>query len=537
MTRHFGKSLLFIAIFPAVAFMSFVGMRGVVSTHMKRAFISDTTIWGFEKDVSVTPLGSQIVARVIGPSLPGETLPNPNNTNAKYGINETDIGIMWETDRHEIMVAFGDNFGTTNGKDQVNWKSNALAVSADRNMKDGLTFSRMIMEGKQVKELIPSKKKSGQKEGAPDFEVTCIPTAGISVGKRQFINYMSIHQWQLGGNNDKWNVNYSALAYSDDYGQHWIKSGVKWAANGVFAQTAYLKKDGKVYMFGTPSGRYGNVYVARVAEKSMLNRKAYEYWNGSVWIIGDETAAKNITYGATAEMSVAYNARFKRYFMMYLSVTRRAIVFRDAADVTDEWSEEKVIVEDNGNCVYAPYSHPWFSSSDELYFFVSHACPKWAIFLYHTPLRKDSAGFNMVSEGGFEEYPKDSISYRTQWKVPNATAVADAHSGAVACNVFNDSSGITKDVAVQTVAVKPNTDYILTGWAKTSTENSTGVRFGVRKATGGVDDYNPVVSKAGWTKLVKEFNSGNNTAVNVFCSLQGAPGLYVLLDDVSLNPK
>lgn len=536
MKSHIIKSLILIALFPFFAYLSFGWKQRPGDETAKCNYSRDTNICSFDKVASVKPANTTIVARVVGTPLTGECLPNPNNTNANYGINETDIGVMWETHKHEIMSVFGDNFGTTNGKDQVNWKSNALATSSDKNMKDGLSFSRMILDSGKVKELITSRAKTGQKEGAPDFEVTCIPTAGIAVGKRQYINYMSIHQWALGGDNDKWSVNYSELAYSDDYGQNWIKSGLKWAGNGNFAQTAYLKKDGKVYMFGTPSGRYGNVHVARVNEKDMLNKEAYEYWNSKQWVAGDESEAKNITCGATAEMSVAYNAYYKRYFMMYLSVTRRAIVFRDADDVTGNWSEEKVLMEDSGHCVYAPYFHPWFSSGKELYFVVSHACPKWAIFLYHADLNQDADGLNMVSEGSFEDYPQNPIAYRTQWNVPNATAVDDAHSGVVACKLSNDSSGVTKDVAVQNVAVKPNTNYVLTGWVKTSVKNNK-VHFGVRKQNGGTDEANPEISTTEWTKLVKEFNSGNNTTVAVFCSLQGAPGLSVILDDVSLKPK
>jgi len=484
-----------------------------------------------ETVTSILPVNIQRIARVTGASLPGETYPNPNDTYANYGIAATDLGIMWDNGKGEIMIAFGDNFG----ENMTNWKSNAIGISSDKNMADGLTISRMIMDGNQVKEILPSGRKQGQPESDPNFEITCIPTAGISVGDRQFIYYMSVHQWELGGDNDNWILNWGEIAYSDDNGQNWTKSGVKWGRDSKFAQGAYLKQDGKVYMFGTQAGRYGSVFLARVDENNMLEKNLYEYWNGSAWVT-DESAATAVTFGSTSEMSVAYNSYYNRYFMIYLSVDRRAIVYRDAENITGEWSREKILMEEDGNALYAPYFHPWFNDGKEMYYFISHASPTWNTFLVYADLEEDPAGFNMISEGGFEEYPSNEISYRTPWWLPDSEATDDAKSGSVACKLVNGQDGAFKDAALQTVAVKRNTDYILTGWCKGSWDDVRGAWFGVRKPDGSIQDYNPVIN-SDWTKMSIEFNSGDNTTVDVFCGLWGWPDLYIILDDIHLQPK
>lgn len=49
-------------------------------------------------------------------------------------------------------------------------------------------------------------------------EVTVIPTAGVSVGNRQYVNFTSVSQW---GNPGQWSTNFSAVAVSDANGETW----------------------------------------------------------------------------------------------------------------------------------------------------------------------------------------------------------------------------------------------------------------------------------------------------------------------------
>ena len=203
---------------------------------------------GGEQVFSIEAVNCRRVARVIGKSA--EDLPNPNDTPKRFGMASTDFGNMWDTGENSVFCIFGDNFNSYGG----DWLSNAIAVSTDRNMEDGLYYDSMLWDDslKKRKEIIH------RNEGE---EVTCIPTAGFGLpvegGHRQYVNYMSIRQWALGGDNDSWAVNYSEIVYSDDMGNTWTKSGVKWDSDSKFAQVAYVVQEDTVYMWGTPSGRHG----------------------------------------------------------------------------------------------------------------------------------------------------------------------------------------------------------------------------------------------------------------------------------------
>src|SRR5258707_9537963 len=45
-----------------------------------------------------------------------------------------------------------------------------------------------------------------------------IPMAGISVGRTQYVDFMSVKEW---GSNRQWTTNFSAIAMSPDNGQNW----------------------------------------------------------------------------------------------------------------------------------------------------------------------------------------------------------------------------------------------------------------------------------------------------------------------------
>jgi S-formylglutathione hydrolase FrmB len=88
----------------------------------------------------------------------------------------------------------------------------------------------------------------------------------------------------------------------------------------------------------------------------------------------------------------------------------------------------------------------------------------------------------------------------------------------------------------QTVPVAANTEYTLTGWLRTSGNNSAGY-FGVRDTSGNVigeDEYN---SLGGYTQLTVSLNTGNNTSVVVYGGLWAQnQGTWMQIDDVSLTP-
>jgi hypothetical protein len=264
-----------------------------------------------------------------------------NATEARYQIKGTDLGIMWADDRGQILAAFGDTFGSrwagpgTGFGDpaEVDWRSNTLARSSDRNPAGGMSFTDFVTDhANHAKELLPSLKRDG-------VEISKIPTGGINVGGRNYLAYMSVRHFGQPGH---WTTNYSGIAYSDDGGQSWVAAPTTLrpntpASDDIFQMIAFARRDGFVYAFGTPNGRFGNAYVARVPEQQLVNPLAYEYWTGTAWQLGASMIAAPIVTGPVGELSVRYDEILHSWEMMYLDEPRGAIVVRLAPQPTGPW--------------------------------------------------------------------------------------------------------------------------------------------------------------------------------------------------------
>ena len=114
------------------------------------------------------------------------------NTKDEWDIGATDLGVMWEDGEGGILTAFGDTF-TNPGKDGAgfdNWRSNVLLRSIDEELADGMSFHWALTgEDGKAKGIIEGKKVDNE-------EMTVIPTAGISVDKRQYLDFMSVRHWE-----------------------------------------------------------------------------------------------------------------------------------------------------------------------------------------------------------------------------------------------------------------------------------------------------------------------------------------------------
>ena len=256
---------------------------------------------------AVAALAAMVTAASLGLAVPGEaqtTQPDGviglaervavltgaqsiNATETRYRVKGTDLGIMWTDDRGQILAAFGDTFGPgwagiSSGfanPTAIDWRSNTLARSTDRNPSNGMSFSNFVTDRPgHAKELLPSLKKDG-------VEMTKIPTGGINVGGRNYLAYMSIRSFTQPGH---WLTNHSGIAYSDDGGQTWKDAPSARRPNTAgfddqFQMIAFARRDGFVYAFGTPNGRFGDAHVARVPEQHLLDQSAYEYWTDKAW--------------------------------------------------------------------------------------------------------------------------------------------------------------------------------------------------------------------------------------------------------------
>lgn len=489
----------------------------------------------------ISPISTEYVSRVTGDSE-NDNLPNPTNTYTNFALPATDYGIMWEAGNGNILSAFGDNW--TDKAFKQNWKSNTLGITSNSDLENGIKFSAFVMDGNARKEIIP--------HTAGDNTFSYIPSAGIAVGRRQYMLFSKHIMKPEPATPDSYLSEYSELAYSDDYGQNWVRSGVQWSGTGNFVQGSFVKINGFVYFYGIPSGRLGVVKVARVLEDRMLEKSAWRYWDGNKWN-ANENAAIAITQGPAGELSVFYNSFYNRYIMMYLSVSNRAIVFRQSDNPEGDWSGEQILQEDTGEGLYGPSVHPYGKDGKDIYYVVSHAmnfaktAQMWNVYLMKTSLDVSPERFNLVSEGGFEDYPTHDLPYRSFWYFPEPSHAGNVymdrttvHSGKVAVRIDNPKDNWV--CIFQTVAVKPNTDYEMTCWAKTRFSDSRALFLCAKTAdnVGELACVNPLLTDYEWRKVSLKFNSGNNGAINVFINTAGwttdkGENLYIYVDDVCLS--
>ncbi|PXX09291.1 DUF4185 domain-containing protein [Mycolicibacterium moriokaense] len=319
------------------------------------------------------PPGTSLIGWVTGPDSPNETL-------KRFAISGTDLGIMWDNGSREVLMAFGDTSGYCSVPGHQ-WRYNTLFRS-----QDGALAKTITVAGSPLWAPGISKQIINSTRWAPS-ETGIIPTAGVSAGGAQYLNFMSIKSWDANG---AWTTNYSGIAVSPDNGEHWgvypgsVRSARPDAVPGApfvpgnenFQQGAFLKPgpgDPYLYSFGTPSGRGGSAYVARMRPGAVPDLRQYEYFNSdsNSWVPANPGAATPVIPGPVGEMSAQYNTYLRQYLTMYTN-GGNDVVMRTAPAPQGPWSPEQVIVPSMQfpGGIYAPFLHPW-STGRELYFNLS----------------------------------------------------------------------------------------------------------------------------------------------------------------------
>jgi hypothetical protein len=287
---------------------------------------------------------------------------------------------MWDNGNpanHQVLMAFGDTNGFC-GIPGKQWRYNTLMRSQDGALSktvavpDGVPSNRF--SGSPVWKVGISKQIINSINRAPE-ETGIIPTAGTSVGGNQYVNFMSIRDWDNPGS---WSTNFSAIAMSSDNGETWgVYPGTIRTPDGgneKFQMGAFLKPapgDPYLYSFGTPNGRGGSAFVSRVPPNLVPDLTKYEYWDGGTWVPGNPAAAAPVIPGPMGEMSAQYNTYLKQYVALYCNGPND-VVMRTAPAPQGPWSPESVLVTSNEipGGIYAPFLHPW-STGKELYYNLS----------------------------------------------------------------------------------------------------------------------------------------------------------------------
>jgi hypothetical protein len=303
----------------------------------------------------------EFVAWVTGPQ-------SPNWGTNHYDVDGTDLGSIFEMN-NRLYMAFGDTYSCcrplfSGGAGGGNWRSNVLAYTTDRDLDDGITFDNMISDQDRDARAVLQKMPG---------DYTVIPTYGISINDRMYLHYMAVREWDSPG---KWTLNRSGWAYSDDQGETWTQpENATWNGDTNFAQTAIVRRDGYLYLFGIHAGRFGSAALARVPEEQVLNMGIYQYWDGSTWSKNLKDAAA-VASGPIGELSVAWSPYLDRWIMTYLDENQHAIVIRDAPELTGPWNRPQVLVSDaEYPSLYGAFLYPITGTSDTIYFNMSQWGP------------------------------------------------------------------------------------------------------------------------------------------------------------------
>lgn len=336
------------------------------------------------------PPGTSLVGWVTGPD-------SPNDTIKRFAITGTDLGVMWDNGDpgdHQVLMAFGDTNGYC-GIPNKQWRYNTLLRSKDGALSktiavpDGVVANKY--SGSPVWKAGISKQIINSIGQAPQ-ETGIIPTAGVSAGNKQFVNFMSIKNWDSPG---AWSTNFSAIAMSPDNGETWgVYPGTvrtPTGGNQNFQMGAFLKPgpgDPYLYSFGTPNGRGGSAFVSRVSPGLIPDLTKYEYWNGDngSWVPGSPAAATPVIPGPMGELSAQYNTYLKQYLVLYCNGASNDVVMRTAPAPQGPWGPEQVLVTSSEipGGIYAPLLHPW-STGRELYYNLS-LWSAYNVMLMHTVL-------------------------------------------------------------------------------------------------------------------------------------------------------
>lgn len=471
------------------------------------------------------PSPAVMIAQMSGSSATTDTA-------AKWRVTGTDLGIMWDNGDGEVLTAFGDTFGDWGGPGGGggDWRSNVLLRSSDADLTDGMSFDSAVEDVPgHAGELIPSQKQ-------PGIEHTTIPTAGIAIGDRQYMAFMSVREWGLPG---QWATNFSRIAYSDDNGETWNSTdGPTWqnTSDGQhpFQMVAFEKRDGFVYMFGTPNGRLGAVHVARVAEANMLDKTAWQYWDGTDWSAGDGTGAAAIVPPMNSELSVQYNAYTGKWLMVTLDGKADGTMLLRTADRPEgPWTTGEGVANSNDYPgLYGGYMHPW-SDGPNLYLAMTQWDP-YNAYLIRVQLNPDGtlANPNLIKDPSFER----NAGMTAPWACTGNCGIDNNHTWAYAGSRQAWMRSNTGSIAVhQDVAVEPNTNYVFSGYVVTGGAAAPGT-FGVREIGPGAKTLGATTFEqvTPYQRFEIEFNSGAATTVQPFVGTTLNGDRWVQIDDLAL---
>lgn len=290
------------------------------------------------------------------------------DTNSRWQVAGTDLGIPYVLENGSIGYLFGDTFNTPWPEQPNNdWRSPVMLRSAVHpGAAGGIVFdsAAKVAGNGRAPEIMHNGHNGIGIDGL--WEVTVIPNDGISFPEtgRQLVSYMSIENWNSAGpNGPQWKSRYAGLAYSDN-GNDFVRTKMKWfnSADNLdpFQMWTMQRFGDYVYVFSVRSGRQdGPMMLRRVPWEQLFTPAAYEGWgwNGSNW--GWGRPCSPILSGRFGEPSVR-RLEDGTWAMSYLNCATGNIVTRTATGPDQAWTNEKVQVTfAQEPALYGGFIHPW----------------------------------------------------------------------------------------------------------------------------------------------------------------------------------
>ncbi|NEA33267.1 DUF4185 domain-containing protein [Streptomyces sp. SID13031] len=290
------------------------------------------------------------------------------DTNSRWQVAGTDLGIPYVLENGSIGYLFGDTFNTPWPEQQNNdWRSPVMLRSAVHpGAAGGIVFdsAAKVAGNGRAPEIMHNGHNGIGIDGL--WEVTVIPNDGISFPEtgRQLVSYMSIENWNSAGpNGPQWKSRYAGLAYSDN-GNDFVRTNLKWFNSGdnldPFQMWTMQRSGDYVYVFSVRSGRQdGPMMLRRVPWDRLFSPESYEGWgwNGSNW--GWGRPCSPILNGRFGEPSVR-RLDDGTWAMAYLNCATGSIVTRTATGPDQAWTNEKVQVTfAQEPALYGGFIHPW----------------------------------------------------------------------------------------------------------------------------------------------------------------------------------
>ncbi len=357
------------------------GVDGSQSNQVS-VFVDNSYSGDGPKYRTLTISGLKVVSRVTGrennghDGLPAVAYEVGNNTDVKFNVGGTDLGIVWEISEGRYGMFFGDTFGadftpnfTSPGPNGGSWRSNVLLFSDDTHLEDGLKISGAATdESGRARQICYSAHVTN---GSGDY--TSIPTAAVHANGREYVHYFNMRDW------NGWITNFSGMYRSTDGGGTWDQvAGIRWGSDSFFGQGGFCNiGDGFVYMIGTQTGRSSKPKLARVAEASIEDQSEYEFWTGTTWKKGDESAAVTLIDDIAGELSVEFLPEFNKWVILYFNAPRYEITFRYADAITGPWSDPLTVATGTDYPqLYGSFIHPLSKNEGgKLYFIMSMWLP------------------------------------------------------------------------------------------------------------------------------------------------------------------